>query len=109
MEPADVCRSCWNGRETKGDDNSHVTYGKGFRAYQDNGEATTCPPSHPYKIPRLFMEVMVRFEASCTHYGRADTLAQFKITDPEMQWSEAMNPKQPFVLSTGDTTGVSGC
>lgn len=36
-----------------------MAYATDFLAGQDNGVQGTCPKSHPYKVPRLFYEVMV--------------------------------------------------
>lgn len=44
---------------TKNGDESHMAYATDFMAGQDNGVQGTCPKSHPYKVPRLFYEVMV--------------------------------------------------
>lgn len=46
--------------ETGQDDYSkHVAYPANFDPNGDNGLEPDCPPSHPTKLPRLFMEVWV--------------------------------------------------
>ncbi|KAK9895320.1 hypothetical protein P389DRAFT_211927 [Cystobasidium minutum MCA 4210] len=79
--------NCWNG-EVK-DDNSHMAFATNRMPGQDNGVQGRCPASHPYKVPRLFYEVM------------------FKIDEARFPRAQAKNPQQPFVLSTGDSTGYA--
>lgn len=55
----EVSSSCWNGRVTKFGDETHMAYATDFRPGEDNGVQGTCPETHPYKVPRLFYEVMV--------------------------------------------------
>ncbi|KAF2721327.1 WSC-domain-containing protein, partial [Polychaeton citri CBS 116435] len=42
--------SCWNGNDVYKSDQSHVAH----QSQIDNG---ICPPTHPYQLPHLFMEV----------------------------------------------------
>jgi hypothetical protein len=62
---------------------------EGPHIFDGIGTADTCPPSHPVKIPQLMVEVIW------------DTTP---FNDPDL-WPE--DGSQPFVLSSGDTTGYS--
>lgn len=56
--------SCWNGRIGRNGDESHMRYAPNFRPEEDNGVTTDCTEaSHPYKVARLFYEVMVSVDA----------------------------------------------
>jgi hypothetical protein len=80
--------TCWDGKNL--DTPNH----KDHVAYPVNGPATflslggNCPATHPVRIPQLMLEVVW------------DTT---KFND-KSQWPEGV--KQPFVLSTGDPTGL---
>ncbi|USW52695.1 hypothetical protein Slin15195_G060140 [Septoria linicola] len=41
---------CWNGKEPKVNDNSHMSYPEG------DVQAGPCPSSHPIRVPHIFME-----------------------------------------------------
>ncbi|KAJ7596656.1 hypothetical protein C8J56DRAFT_918004 [Mycena floridula] len=72
--------SCWNGVDIDSPDHaSHMAY--------SDGESGPCPKTHPKRIVTLFYEMMWNVDAWAG------------------LWSKAKNPKQPFVLSMGDSTG----
>jgi hypothetical protein len=76
--------TCWDGKNLDSPNHrSHVAYPADGNL---NGGAV-CPASHPVRIPQLFLETMW------------DT-RQF---NNKAEWPE--NGDQPFVFSTGDTTG----
>jgi hypothetical protein len=70
-----VFQSCWNGNQLYATDNSHV-------AYLSNLDSGICPPTHPMRLPTLFIEV---------NYAVAQVPDQA--------------PGGRFVFSQGDPTG----
>jgi hypothetical protein len=68
--------TCWNGRDLYKSDQSHV-------AYLSEINTGFCPPTHPYQMMQLFIEVL------------------YSVNDIEKVDGGRM------VLSTGDTTGYS--
>lgn len=87
----EIAHSCWDGVNLDSPDHkSHVAYPVGGPHIFDGiGTAETCPPSHPVKIPQIQLEIVW------------DTTP---FNDPA-DWPE--DGSQPFVLSTGDSTGYS--
>ena len=83
--------TCWDGKRLDSPDHrAHVAYPvEGPHVFDAIGTAAECPCSHPIKIPQVMLEVIW------------DTTG---FNDPEL-WPE--DGSQPFVLSTGDTTGYS--
>ncbi|KAH8929226.1 hypothetical protein BT69DRAFT_1276500 [Atractiella rhizophila] len=77
--------TCWDGVNAFTSDQSHMTYGAG----SNMNSGGTCPSSHPVKLPRIFAEL------------------NWQTAAFQSFWSQAANPKQPFVLANGDTTGFS--
>ncbi|RXK40962.1 hypothetical protein M231_01810 [Tremella mesenterica] len=75
--------SCWNGKDAYLSDNSHVSYPLNTDQY----EGAPCPPTHPHRIPSLFMEA---------YYHPKDALG------PDYEWYPGC-----LVLSTGDNFGLS--
>ncbi|KAK4225662.1 hypothetical protein QBC38DRAFT_482434 [Podospora fimiseda] len=86
-----VFPTCWDGKRLDSPDHkAHVAYPiEGPHLFDANGTAEKCPCSHPVKIPQVMLEIIW------------DTR---EFNDPEL-WPE--DGSQPFVLSTGDTTGYS--
>ncbi|KAK4168447.1 hypothetical protein QBC43DRAFT_341647 [Cladorrhinum sp. PSN259] len=81
--------TCWDGKNLDSPDHkSHVAYPiTGPHTFTALGTGGQCPESHPVRIPQLMLEIVW------------DTTA---FNDPN-DWPE--DGSQPFVLSTGDTTG----
>ncbi|KAK4184206.1 hypothetical protein QBC35DRAFT_362559, partial [Podospora australis] len=81
--------TCWDGKNLDSPDHkSHVAYPiTGPHTFTALGTGGKCPDSHPVRIPQLMLEIVW------------DTSA---FNDPN-EWPE--DGSQPFVLSTGDTTG----
>ncbi|KAI1762690.1 hypothetical protein GGR53DRAFT_402489 [Hypoxylon sp. FL1150] len=78
--------TCWDGKNVDSPDhNSHVAY-PASGTFESVG---TCPDTHPVRLPQLMYEVMW------------DTTP---FNDPEL-WPE--DGSQPFVWSTGDSSGYS--
>ncbi|KAM6504060.1 protein of unknown function (DUF1996) domain containing protein [Amanita muscaria] len=75
--------SCWDGKNVdSADHKSHVAFRSGG---PDSGSCTD--PKYPVELPRIFMEL---------YWSTGDFSA---LTN------DAMNPTQPFVFSSGDSTG----
>ncbi|KAK4225446.1 hypothetical protein QBC38DRAFT_368703 [Podospora fimiseda] len=81
--------TCWDGKNLDSPDHkSHVAYPiTGPHTFTATGTGGKCPESHPVRIPQLMLEIVW------------DTTA---FNDPN-DWPE--DGSQPFLLSTGDTTG----
>lgn len=73
-------RQCWNGKTTSDDHKSHV-------AYEDS--SGSCPSGYSRRLPSLLFEAI------------------WYTPDFDGKRKEAKNPKQPYILSTDDTTGYS--
>ncbi|KAL2265061.1 hypothetical protein VTJ83DRAFT_7571 [Remersonia thermophila] len=81
--------TCWDGKNLDSPDHkSHIAYPiSGPQTFTGNSVGGQCPETHPVKIPQIMLEIVW------------DTT---QFNDPEL-WPE--DGSQPFVLSTGDTTG----
>ncbi|KAK4665391.1 hypothetical protein QC763_0061950 [Podospora pseudopauciseta] len=82
--------TCWDGKNLDSPDHkSHVAYPveTGPHTFTGLGTGGQCPESHPVRIPQLMLEIV--WDTSL-------------FNDPD-EWPE--DGSQPFVLSTGDTTG----
>lgn len=69
---------CWNGDATSSDGKSHVTFSNG-----------ACPKNFPHRIPSILLETV------------------WLTSEFDAIRDQAMDPDQPYVFSTGDTTGYS--
>ncbi|KAK4245453.1 hypothetical protein C7999DRAFT_34215 [Corynascus novoguineensis] len=81
--------TCWDGKNLDSPDHkSHVAYPvTGAQTFDGRSVGGQCPDTHPVKIPQIMLEIVW------------DTTA----FNNEEDWPE--DGSQPFVLSTGDTTG----
>ncbi|KAG7286710.1 hypothetical protein NEMBOFW57_009021 [Staphylotrichum longicolle] len=81
--------TCWDGKNLDSPDHkSHVAYPvAGAQTFTGSSVGGACPSTHPVKIPQIMLEIVW------------DTTAFNNKAD----WPA--DGSQPFVLSTGDTTG----
>jgi hypothetical protein len=94
------------------DHKSHVAYPvAGPQTFTGNSVGGACPSTHPIHIPQIMLEVCSTFVSTCFSYESrrisTDTSSQI-VWDTTKFNNKADWPtdgSQPFVLSTGDTTG----
>lgn len=112
-------KSCWDGKNLDSPDHkSHVAYPiDGAPAFTGSSVGGQCPDTHPVKIPQIMLEVnIMTYRLPLLDYSPPNTdfyslssssprqiVWDTSIFNDPNEWPE--DGSQPFVLSTGDTTG----
>ena len=102
--------SCWDGVKSQTIDNSHMAYPKGSWA------GSSCPDSHPVRVPTLFIEVVYNTRAVADKLNQGWKLSFPKMEDQYISSNEPlfhagfMNGwDQEFLQQALDNCGITPC